>query len=211
MSAPEPRNGPPAAVPPAARPRRSNATIALPLFGIVAGMGMMAYAAVPLYQLFCQVTGFGGTTQVAKAASDTVLDREVVIRFNADVNPALPWSFQPEQREVRLKVGEQGLAFYRATNTSSKPVMGTATYNVTPQKVGLYFNKIQCFCFTEQVLEPGESMDMPVTFFVDPAIAEDRNLDDVRTITLSYTFYRTSAPEPVAAQSAQAVSANGGG
>ena len=190
---------------------RSNARVALPLVGIVAGMGMMAYASVPLYQLFCQVTGFGGTTQVAKTQSDTVLDRPVTVRFNADVNPALPWSFRPEQREVHLKVGEQGLAFYRAVNNGSEPVVGTATYNVTPQKAGLYFSKIQCFCFTEQVLQPGESMDMPVTFFVDPAIADDPNMNDVRTITLSYTFFRTSTPEPVAARTARAATANGGG
>src|SRR5690606_31557032 len=184
---------------------------ALPLAGIALGMVMMAYAAVPLYQLFCQVTGFGGTTQVATAASEEVLDREIVVRFNADVNPALPWTFQPEQREARLKVGEQGLAFYRAVNNGTEPVIGTATYNVTPLKAGLYFSKIQCFCFTEQRLEPGESMDMPVTFFVDPSIADDPNLNDVRTITLSYTFFRTQGAEPAPARTARAATGNGGG
>lgn len=193
-------------------PRKNgNARMAASLTAIVAGMGMMAYASVPLYQLFCQVTGYGGTTQVAKAASDRVLDRDVTVRFNADVNPALPWSFQPEQREVRLKVGEQGLAFYRAVNNGTEPVVGTATYNVTPQKAGLYFSKIQCFCFTEQVLQPGESIDMPVTFFVDPSIADDRNLDDVATITLSYTFYRTTPSQPVAASRGGAAPVRGGG
>ena len=115
-----------------------NARVALPLVAIVAGMGMMAYASVPLYQLFCQVTGYGGTTQVAEATDGRVLDREMVIRFNADVNPALPWAFRPEQHEVRVKVGEQGLAFYRTENRSSRPIVGTAVYNVTPQKAGLY-------------------------------------------------------------------------
>ncbi|MET4697427.1 cytochrome c oxidase assembly protein subunit 11 [Constrictibacter sp. MBR-5] len=206
MSAPESR-----------RPIDSrNARVALPLVAIVAGMGMMAYASVPLYQLFCQVTGYGGTTQVAEATDGRVLDREMVIRFNADVNPALPWAFRPEQHEVRVKVGEQGLAFYRAENRSSRPIVGTAVYNVTPQKAGLYFSKIQCFCFTEQRLEPGESIDMPVTFFVDPAIAEDRNLDDVGTITLSYTFYPAPdagqpKPDRPGARTASVVAGNGGG
>src|SRR3546814_5693651 len=113
-------------------------------------MVMRAYAAVPLYEVFCRDTGYGGTAQVAAAAAGEVLDREVVVRFNADVNPELPWSFHPEQREVRLKVGEQGLAFYRAENRSDRPVIGTAVYNVTPQKAGLYFNKIQCFCFRSE-------------------------------------------------------------
>ena len=200
---------------------RRNVAVALPLVAIVAGMAMMAWASVPLYRLFCQVTGYGGTTQVAEATGGKILDREMVIRFNADVNPSLPWAFRPEQHEVRVKVGEQGLAFYRAENRSSRPIVGTAVYNVTPQKAGLYFSKIQCFCFTEQRLDPGEVMDMPVTFFVDPAIAEDRNLDDVGTITLSYTFYPApEADQPQAdqppsdrpkARTASAAAANRGG
>ncbi len=153
-------------------------------------MVMLAYASVPLYRLFCQVTGFGGTTQVSAGPSGKLLDRQVTVRFDANTSPGLPWSFQPEQRAVTVQVGEQNLAFYRATNNGSEPIVGTATFNVTPDKAGIYFNKVACFCFTEQKLAPGESMDFPVSFFVDPAIAGDRKLDDVHTITLSYTFFR---------------------
>lgn len=154
----------------------------------VAGMVGASYAAVPLYKIFCQVTGFGGTTQVAAEESSIVLDRKMTVRFDATAN-GVPWSFQPVQRQVELKVGESVVAYYRATNTSDRAVVGTATFNVTPLKVGQYFNKIECFCFTEQRLEPGQSVDMPVTFFVDPEIAQDRNLEEVKTITLSYTFF----------------------
>jgi len=170
--------------------RKSNLRLALPLAGLVFGMLGFAFASVPLYRIFCQVTGFGGTTQVAAGPADRVLEREVHVRFDANRDPSLPWQFEPVQREVVVQVGEQGLAFYRAVNRGSEPVIGTATFNVTPLKAGQYFNKIECFCFTEQRLDPGQSIDMPVTFFVDPRIAEDRNLDRVRTITLSYTFYR---------------------
>lgn len=171
----------------------SNRRIAIVCVSVFAMMIGMAYAAVPLYQLFCQVTGYGGTTGVAEQGADRVLDREVTIRFDANRNPELPWEFRPEQRSVTLKVGETGLAFYRATNLSDKPVTGQATYNVTPMKVGAYFIKIDCFCFTEQKLMPGESVDMPVTFYVDPDIVEEDQLDDVQEITLSYTFYRHEA------------------
>jgi cytochrome c oxidase assembly protein subunit 11 len=171
-------------------PAGRNRRVALTLAGVVVGMVGLSFAAVPLYDLFCRVTGFGGTTQVATSgASGEVLDREIVIRFNADTNPMLPWHFQPEQREMRVRVGEQGLGFYRATSRAQAATSGTATYNVTPHKAGIYFSKIECFCFTEQALEPGESMQFPVAFFVDPAIADDRNMDDVRVITLSYTFF----------------------
>lgn len=162
----------------------------------VAGMVGASYAAVPLYKIFCQVTGFGGTTQVAAEESAVVLDRKMTVRFDATAN-GLPWAFQPVQRKVELKVGESVVAYYRATNTSDRAVVGTATFNVTPLKVGQYFNKIECFCFTEQRLEPGQSVDMPVTFFVDPEIAQDRNLEEVKTITLSYTFFPVEQ-EPVA-------------
>ncbi len=154
----------------------------------VAGMVGASYAAVPLYKIFCQVTGFGGTTQVAAEESPVVLDRKMTVRFDATAN-GVPWSFQPVQRKVDLKIGESAVAYYRATNTSDRAVVGTATFNVTPLKAGQYFNKIECFCFTEQRLEPGQSVDMPVTFFVDPEIAQDRNLEEVKTITLSYTFF----------------------
>ena len=174
-----------------------NAALGAVLAGVVfAGIGL-SYAAVPLYRLFCQVTGFGGTTQVAEAAPAAALERRMTIRFNADVDPALPWSFQPVAREVTVRVGEQALAFYRATNRGSEPVVGTATFNVTPLKAGAYFDKIDCFCFSEQRLGPGESADLPVSFFVDPKLVQDRKLDDVSTITLSYTFFRAqSQPAP---------------
>jgi len=161
----------------------------------VAGMVAASYAAVPLYKLFCQVTGFGGTTQVAAEESAVILDRKMTVRFDATAN-GVPWSFQPVQRKVDLKVGESAVVYYRATNTSDRAVVGTATFNVTPLKAGQYFNKIECFCFTEQRLEAGQSVDMPVTFFVDPEIAQDRNLEEVKTITLSYTFFPVEQ-EPV--------------
>lgn len=172
-----------------AQQNRANGRVALSLAGVVVAMGGLAYASVPLYELFCRVTGFGGTTQVAESLPETISERRIAIRFNADVNPDLPWAFQPVEREVSLQVGESGLAFYRASNRAALPRAGTATFNVTPLKAGQYFNKVQCFCFTEQVLQPGESMDMAVSFFVDPAIEEDPNLDEVKTITLSYTFF----------------------
>ncbi len=172
-------------------PRKNrNARTALTLAGVVVGMIGLSFASVPLYRLFCQVTGFGGTTQVAESAPQEVSDRVIAVRFNADVNGKLPWRFGPLQREVKVQVGENRLAFYQAKNTSEKPVTGTATFNVTPLKAGQYFSKVACFCFTEQRLEPGQEIDMPVSFFVDPAMLEDPEMDDVNTITLSYTFFR---------------------
>lgn len=161
----------------------------------VAAMVGLSFAAVPLYRLFCQVTGYGGTTQVSEAPPAEVGERIVKVRFNADVDARLPWNFVPAQVEVALRVGEVGMAFYRARNLTGQPVTGTAVFNVTPLKAGQYFNKVQCFCFDEQRLQPGQSVDMPVTFFVDPAINDDPNLDDVRTITLSYTFFRAEEEE----------------
>jgi len=169
--------------------RGRNLRVAATLTGVVCLMVGLSFAAVPLYRIFCQVTGFGGTTQVAEAAPAETLARQVTVRFNADVDPALPWHFRPEVRQVSLAVGEQGLVFFQAKNLSSRPTQGTATFNVTPLKAGPYFTKVQCFCFTEQPLGPGEAAEMGVSFFVDPAIAEDPNLDDVKTITLSYTFF----------------------
>lgn len=169
--------------------RRRNGRVALSLGMIVAGMVGMSFAAVPLYDLFCRVTGFSGTTQVAAEGASTVLDRDIQVRFNADTSPDLAWSFQPVQRTFDVKVGEEVLGYYKAKNVGSRPLVGTATYNVTPLNAGRYFSKIECFCFTEQRLEPGESIEMPVTFFVDPAIADDPHMNDVRTITLSYTFF----------------------
>ena len=172
-----------------------NLRLALVSFSVAAGMVGAAYAAVPLYEVFCQVTGFGGTTQTAEAAPAVTLDRKITVRFNADVGKALPWRFAPAQDWVKLKIGEQALAFYRAKNLSGRTITGTAAFNVTPAKVGQYFNKIACFCFTEQELKAGAEVDMPVTFFIDPAIADDPNLNEVTTITLSYTFFETE-PDP---------------
>jgi cytochrome c oxidase assembly protein subunit 11 len=180
-----------------------NRTTGLALVAVVAAMVALAYASVPLYRLFCQATGFGGTPQRVAASAlpaAAVAGRIITIRFNADVNPALPWSFQPLQRQIRVRVGEQALALYRATNHADRAVTGQATFNVTPDKAGPYFDKIQCFCFTEQTLQAGQSVDMPVTFFVDPAILKDRTQDDLDTITLSYTFFRAADDSAGAAE-----------
>jgi cytochrome c oxidase assembly protein subunit 11 len=171
-----------------------NRRTGLMLFTLAIGMVALAFASVPLYRLFCEVTGFGGTPQRVEASAVPAAQslRVVTVRFNADVNSGLPWSFQPAQRAIEVKIGEQALAFYRATNHADRPVTGTATFNVTPDKAGAYFAKIECFCFTEQTLQPGQSVEMPVTFYVDPAMLTDRGLDDVDTITLSYTFFRAA-------------------
>jgi cytochrome c oxidase assembly protein subunit 11 len=173
---------------PATRPA-GNTVLAIGLIGVVAGMTGLAYASVPLYRLFCQVTGYGGTTQVAAAAPGASEARMITVRFDATVSPSLPWRFEPSARAVEVAVGEERLAYFRATNRSDRPATGMATFNVTPHKAGLYFKKIACFCFDRQVLEPGESVEMPVSFYVDPEIAGDANLDEVKTITLSYTFF----------------------
>ncbi len=169
--------------------KRSNGRLAMGLGVMVCGMVGLSFAAVPLYELFCQVTGYGGTTQVSEAMPDEILEREMKIRFDANVSPDLPWAFKPDQRQVSVKLGEPTLIFYVATNEAEVATAGTATFNVTPQKAGQYFNKVQCFCFTEQLLNPGQRMDMGVSFFVDPALAEDPNMAEVKTITLSYTFF----------------------
>ncbi len=191
--------------------RRKNRLFLAGLFGLVFGMVGLAYASVPLYALFCQVTGFGGTTQRAEAAPVRQVDRSIKVRFNADVNQSLPWRFKPEQRELTVKLGETGLAAYQAVNRADRPTVGTALYNVTPDKAGKYFNKIECFCFTEQVLEPGQSVDMPVAFFVDPSLADDPAMEDVTTITLSYTFFRAKDETQVLAQHAAQAGAKAGG
>ncbi len=169
--------------------QRQHRNVALLLSALVVGMVGMAYAAVPLYDLFCRVTGYGGTTNTAEVAPAAAIDRSMTIRFDSNINRGLAWEFKPVELSQEIKVGESGLAFYQARNLSDETLVGTATYNVTPQSAGYYFNKIDCFCFTEQVLRPGEVVDMPVTYFVDPEIEDDKNLDHVTTITLSYTFY----------------------
>ncbi len=175
-----------------ARNSKRNWLTAVVAAGVVVGMMGAAYAAVPLYQMFCQVTGFGGTTQVAEKAPVAAGERVFTVRFNADTARGMPWQFRPQQRAVSLKVGEQALALYEAVNPTDRHIVGTSTFNVTPLKAGSYFSKIECFCFTEQALAPGQSVDMPVSFFVDPEISNDRNLDDVKTITLSYTFFEVA-------------------
>lgn len=174
---------------------RRNRFAAYACVAFVAAMVGASYAAVPLYRMFCQVTGFGGTTQVSKAAPADVpadaKDRMVTVQFDGNVNSQLPWKFEPAQREVTVKVGEQTLAFYRATNLSDQTITGTAAFNVSPPIAGAYFNKIACFCFSEQTLKPGETVEMPVSFFVDPSVVKDHEMDGV-TITLSYTFYRAN-------------------
>lgn len=183
--------------------RRRNRITVLALLAMLAGMGGLTAAAVPLYQIFCQVTGFGGTTQAVAEAPAVAAERLITVRFNADVGRDLPWTFKPAQRAITLKVGETGIAVYTAENTSDAVIAGSAVFNVTPHKAGRYFSKIACFCFDQQLLGPGERVEMPVTFFVDPSIMADANLEDVNTITLSYTFFRTSkAPEPAADEGA---------
>ena len=159
----------------------------------------LSFAAVPLYQMFCQVTGYGGTPQRVEQASDRVLDRTVRVRFDANVAPGLPWTFQPVERVIEVKLGETALTFFKATNNSNDPVTGTSGFNVSPEITGSYFKKIECFCFQEQTLAPGASIEMPVTFFVDPVLAEDEDTKNIAEITLSYTFYRTDKEPGVAA------------
>jgi len=166
-----------------------NARLAWRLVAVVGGMLGLAYAGVPLYEAFCKATGFAGTPLVAQEGERPVIKRTVMVRFDTNVDPGLAWRFEPEQREVKVHLGEEKLVFFRATNVSQRPIVGTATYNVTPERSAGWFNKVQCFCFTEQLLQPGQSVDMPVVFFVDAEMAKDRRYDDIRTITLSYTFY----------------------
>ncbi|MBM3532371.1 MAG: cytochrome c oxidase assembly protein [Alphaproteobacteria bacterium] len=173
----------------------SNRRVAAMVGGIAVGMFALAYASVPLYQLFCQVTGYGGTTQRAEAAPDRAIDRWMTVSFNADVAPDLPWSFRPAERSVRVRVGEPMLVHYVAENTGREPVVGTATFNVQPSKIGAYFSKLECFCFIEQVLKPGEKVEMPVTFFIDPDVVKDRHLDSLGAVTLSYSFFRAKNQE----------------
>jgi cytochrome c oxidase assembly protein subunit 11 len=174
-----------------------NLRVAIIAGGVAAGMVGMSYAAVPLYRLFCQVTGFGGTTQRAEAAPERATDSPVSVRFDANTSADLAWSFHAVQTSMTVKVGEQNMAYYKATNISDRPVTGTAVFNVTPVQAGAYFNKIQCFCFTEQTLEPGQSIEMPVSFFVDPDMLEDPDAAGIKEITLSYTFYPVDKPKAV--------------
>lgn len=166
--------------------------------GVAFGMLGLSFAAVPLYDLFCKVTGFGGTPQVGTAATGKVLDRYVSVRFDANVAPGLGWKFEAESPEVNVQVGVTQTVFYKMTNRSDRTVTGIATYNVTPEQSAAYFVKIQCFCFTEHTLKPGESFEAPVVFYIDPEIAQNRELDGIKAITLSYTYFASKAGQPVA-------------
>ncbi|MFD2238602.1 cytochrome c oxidase assembly protein [Aureimonas populi] len=176
---------------------------------IVFSLAMLgaAYASVPLYELFCQVTGYGGTTQRAEANAAGVSDRAITVRFDSNASPGVPWRFQPTERQVSVKLGETRQTAYRVKNTSDRPVKAMATFNVTPHAAGVYFNKLYCFCFDEQTLQPGEEVDMPIVFFVDPAMLEREELRDAPTITLSYTFFPVGQP---ASPVADAAGASGG-
>ncbi|WP_417246582.1 cytochrome c oxidase assembly protein [Celeribacter sp.] len=171
----------------------------LQLVGVVTLMGALAWASVPFYSWFCRVTGFGGTTDVAETASDVILDETIRIRFDANTDPSMAWEFKPVENVMELRIGETGLAFYEAYNPTDRVIAGTASYNVAPFEAGNFFTKIDCFCFTEQILKPGERVLMPVTFYVDPDITTDRDAKYVHRITLSYTFHETDLPEDYAA------------
>ncbi len=170
----------------------------LQLVGVVVTMGALAWASVPFYDWFCRVTGFGGTTLVAEAGSDVILDETIKIRFDASKARGMPWNFKPMQRQMEIRIGETGLAFYEAYNPTDRPIAGTASYNVAPFEAGGFFTKIDCFCFEEQVLQPGERAIMPVSFYVDPEIVTDRDAKYVHSITLSYTFHETDLPQATA-------------
>jgi cytochrome c oxidase assembly protein subunit 11 len=176
--------------------RRRDVIVAAACGVVVAGMVGMAFASVPLYNWFCRTTGFGGTPQVAAAAPGNVLDRQILVRFDANVTAGMPWRFEPEQPAIEVRIGDVVTVNYRATNLSAQPTIGQASYNVSPPTVGAYFTKINCFCFTEQRLAPGETRDMPVVFFVDPEIVKDAEQDGLGSITLSYTMYPVRPAEP---------------
>lgn len=185
------------------RKQRSNRTVAAVCLAFFGGMVGMAYAAVPLYAMFCQITGYGGTTQRVEQYSDRVLDRKITVRFDANVAGGLPWDFKPVAREITMKIGETAQAHYAAANPFGVATAGRATFNVTPGLAGAYFNKVECFCFTDTTLKAGETLDMPVVFYVDPAIDDVPELKHINTITLSYTFF------PIEPAAAKAVDASG--
>ena len=174
--------------------------------GVVVFMGALAWASVPFYDWFCRVTGFGGIPSVAITDSDIVTDQIITVRFDGSLERDMPWQFTPVERTMQLKIGETALAFYEAYNPTDRPVAGSASYNVTPYQAGGYFSKIQCFCFEEQVLQPGERVQMPVTFYVDPEILQDAEGKYIHTITLSYTFYEIDLPADLAALENPAIS-----
>lgn len=180
---------------PAKAPMDPKQKTVLQLVGVILVMGSLAWASVPLYDWFCRVTGWGGATDVAEAAMDEPLEQTIKVRFDASKERGMPWEFKPVEREMEIRIGQEGLAFYEAYNPTDRPIAGTAAYNVAPFAGGAFFSKIQCFCFELQVLEPGERVLMPVSFFVEPEILDDPDGSGVSVITLSYTFYETDLPE----------------
>ena len=171
--------------------RRRNRLMGLGMAGFVAGMVGMAFAAVPLYRIFCQATGYNGTPMIGQAAPGGGSGQVLTIRFNANTQPDLPWRFEPVQPSVQVQLGEEGVAFYQARNLADRPATGVSTYNVTPEVVGKYFHKTACFCFEQQTLEPGRQVEMPLSFWIDPRIAADPNTSGIRTVTISYSFFRS--------------------
>lgn len=184
-----------------AKENRSNRVVAAACVAFFVGMIGMSYAAVPLYEIFCQVTGYGGTTQRVEQASDRILDQKITVRFDANTAGGLPWDFAPVQRDITMKIGETVQVSYAAKNLFAEAARGRATFNVTPQFAGAYFNKMECFCFTDTELAPGEALDMPVVFFVDPDIVDAPEMKNLTAITLSYTFFSIDDDEPVASSS----------
>ncbi len=178
---------------------------------VVILMGALSWASVPFYDWFCRVTGFGGVTNIAANESTTVLDQTITVRFESSLAADMPWTFKPVQREMEVRIGETALAFYEATNPTDEPIAGSASYNVAPYEAGVFFDKIDCFCFEQQILQPGETINMPVSFFVDPAIVDDREGQYVHTITLGYTFHKNDLPieyEQAALEAAQPTDLN---
>ncbi len=191
-----------------AKASRNNRRAVYVCLGALAVMGSITAASPTLYTMFCKATGFNGTTQRVVTNTSKVLDRTITVRFDSNVAPNLPWTFEPDVTKMDLKIGETGLAFFRATNNSDKPVTGQASFNVTPEVFGLYFNKIQCFCFTQQTLQPHQTVEMPVTFFIDPKMVDDRDTALLTDVTLSYVFFPVEHP---AATAAAATPAKSGG
>ena len=191
---------------------RRDLVVAFVCGGVVAVMVGLSFAAVPIYSWFCRTTGFGGTTQVAQAAPTETSGRHITVRFDSNVGAGLPWQFEPERRTIDVKLGEVVTVYYKVTNDSARVTTGQAGYNVSPPTVGIYFEKINCFCFTQQTMKPGEKRDMAVVFYVDPKLAKDSEQDDLNNITLSYTFYPVRVPaQPVASAPDLPSAANGGG